>query len=78
MPRSAESPASSSSRRRAADSSDLKVKRQNRNGLIRLVIMFGTIPVAFVVGSLAHSVNAFIVVMGVGLVVSLISRTFLP
>jgi hypothetical protein len=53
------------------------VKRQSRNALIRLVILFGTIPVAFVVGSLGHSVNAFIVVMGVGFVVSLTSRAFL-
>jgi hypothetical protein len=46
--------------------------------LLRLAIMFGWIPLAFLIGSLAHSEHVFIVVMGIGLVVSiLLGRTLL-
>jgi hypothetical protein len=36
--------------------------------------MFGWIPVAYVIGSIAGSVNVFIVAMAVGLAVSLVLR----
>jgi hypothetical protein len=51
-----------------------RVNPQGRKALIRLAIMFGWIPVAYVIGSIAGSVNVFVVVMAVGLVVSLVLR----
>ena len=50
------------------------MKPELRNALVRLAIIFGWIPVAFIVGSIAHSVNAFIVTMAIGLVVSVVLR----
>ena len=47
---------------------------EGRKALVRLAIMFGWIPVAYVMGSIAGSVNVFIVTMAVGLAVSLVLR----
>jgi hypothetical protein len=50
------------------------MKPELRKSLIRLAIMFGWIPVAFIVGSVAHSEGAFIVTIAIGLVVSVLLR----
>jgi hypothetical protein len=48
------------------------------NSILRIAIMFAWIPVAFLIGSLAHSQHVFIVVMGIGLLVSIVlGRTVL-
>jgi len=44
------------------------VNAQTRKALLRLAIMFAWIPIAFAIGSATHSVNAFIIVMAIGLV----------
>ncbi len=42
--------------------------------MIRLAIMFGTLLVAFLIGSATHSVNVFIVVVAIGLVGGIVLR----
>jgi hypothetical protein len=37
---------------------------------LRFAVLFGTIPVAFVVALVAHSANVFVVVMAIALLVS--------
>ena len=48
-----------------------------RNSILRIAVMFAWIPIAFLVGSLAHSVDAFIAVMGIGLAVTIVLRVVL-
>jgi len=50
------------------------VNVEMRKSLLRLAIMFAWIPIAFAIGSAAHSVNAFVVVMAIGLVAGVALR----
>ena len=47
---------------------------KTRKALLRLAIMFAWIPIAFAIGSATHSVNAFIIVMAIGLVAGVALR----
>jgi hypothetical protein len=50
------------------------VDAHRRNAWIRLTLLFGTIPIAFAVGWIAHSENAFVGVMAIGLLVGAVLR----
>ncbi len=46
----------------------------DRKTSLRLGVLFASIPIAFVAGSLAHSQNVFVLVFGVGVVLSFALR----
>jgi hypothetical protein len=48
------------------------VTEQSRRALLRLGLLFGAIPIALPIGLVLDSANAFIVVMAVALVVSVV------
>ena len=50
------------------------MSQRRRIALIRLAIAFGFIPIAVLIGRAAHSEEAFIVVMAIGLAVSMLLR----
>jgi hypothetical protein len=46
--------------------------------MVRMGLLFGAIPVALLIGLLLHSANAFVAVMAIALIVSVVLRlTFL-
>lgn len=46
----------------------------NKSPFLRLGVLFASIPIAFAAGALTHSQNVFVVVFGVGVVVSFVLR----
>lgn len=48
----------------------------DKKPFLRLGVLFVSIPIAFAAGALAHSQNVFVVVFGVGVVVSFALRYF--
>jgi hypothetical protein len=50
------------------------MKAQGQKALLRLGILWASIPIAFLIGYATHSSTAFVVVMAIGLVVHLVLR----
>ena len=45
-----------------------------RNSALRLAILFGWIPLAFLIGAAAYSEHVFVIVLAIGLVISIAFR----